>query len=70
MFLLLVPADYESKYYDNTKKRLSYTPDLTSTATTGLGCSTPPSRVTDYGYNRLDAACTKTGKSYFSKYLF
>ncbi|KAF0301460.1 Netrin receptor UNC5C [Amphibalanus amphitrite] len=56
----LTERDYESKYYDHNKKPLSYTPDLTATVTSGLG-STPPSRVTDYGYNRLDAGYRRTG---------
>ena len=55
-------SDYESKYYDNTKKQLSYTPDLTSNVTSGLG-SAQSSRATDYGYNRLDGSYRKQGEN-------
>ncbi|XP_037083856.1 netrin receptor UNC5C-like, partial [Pollicipes pollicipes] len=55
----LTERDYEAKYYDNNKKQLSYTPDLTSNVT-GVS-STPPSRVTDYAYNRLGSGTSRPG---------
>ncbi|XP_037083862.1 netrin receptor UNC5A-like [Pollicipes pollicipes] len=68
----LTERDYEAKYYDNNKKQLSYTPDLTSNVTGATSssrdnphhsgssyCSSPTSRPTSL-YDAEAASCRQS----------